>query len=95
MATWRIDENPEVFLQLAKAPVQVQRKYAVWRRMVEFMGPFLPGKGWGTEALRGSLKGFYSARLDRKWRVIFDVEGSVRIIAVLSVTPHLYARIRR
>ena len=52
-------------------------------------------KGWATEVLKGPLKGFFSARLDRKWRIIFEVEGRIRVVAVLSVTPHLYARIRR
>lgn len=95
MKVWRIEESPEVLLQIAQAPEKVQRKYAVWRALVEVAGPFLPGRGWGTEALHGSLKGFYSARLDRKWRVVFEYEGKVRVVAVLSITPHLYDRIRR
>ncbi|MFH1017431.1 MAG: type II toxin-antitoxin system mRNA interferase toxin, RelE/StbE family [Pseudomonadota bacterium] len=95
MTLWRVEESPEVVLQLAQAPAAAQRKYAVWHAMVEIVGPFLPGKGWATEALKGPLKGFFSARLDRKWRIIFEVEGRIRVVAVLSVTPHLYARIRR
>ena len=92
---WCVDESPEVVLQLMKAPGVVRKKYAIWKHLVAECGPFLPGKGWNTEALKGSLKGFYSARLNRAWRVIFELEGRVRIVAVLSVTPHLYRRIRR
>lgn len=92
---WQIDESPEVRMQLAKSPLNVQRKYAVWRSLVEFSGPFLPGKGWKTEALHGLLKGFYSARLDRKWRVIFEYDGKIKSVGVLSITPHLYRRIQK
>jgi len=62
--------------------------------MVKSSGPFLPGKGWSTEKLSGPLKRFYSARLDKKWRVVFEIEGKVKIVAILAITPHLYHRLR-
>jgi mRNA-degrading endonuclease RelE of RelBE toxin-antitoxin system len=92
---WKIDESPEIILQLAAAPEKICEKYEIWKVLARSSGPYLPGKGWGTEKLSGSLKKFYSARLDKKWRVIFEVDGKVKIIAVLSVTPHLYARFAR
>ena len=92
---WKIDESSEIVLQLTEAPPKVQEKYGVWKHLAKSSGPFLPGKGWGTEKLTGPLKKFYSVRLDKKWRVIFEVEGKVKIIAVLSITPHLYKKFSR
>jgi len=91
---WKIDESAEIVLQLTLSPEKVQEKYALWKHMIKSSGPFLPGKGWNTEKLSGPLKRFYSARLDKKWRVIFEIEGKVKIVAVLSVTPHLYHRLK-
>ena len=95
MTGWRIDENPEVFLQLLNAPSKIQRKYGIWKTFVKIGGPFLPGSGWRTEKLSGRLKKFYSARLDRKRRVIFEVEGKDKVLVVLSVSQHLYNEIKR
>ena len=95
MSTWKIDETAEIVLQIARAPSKIQEKYIIWKYLVKTTGPFLPGKGWGTEKLYGPLKKFYSARLDKKWRVIFEIEGKVKIVAVLSIAPHLYNKVRK
>ncbi|MFN8371244.1 MAG: type II toxin-antitoxin system RelE/ParE family toxin [Bacteriovoracaceae bacterium] len=92
---WKVDESPEIVFQLAKAPESIQEKYVLWKHMIKTTGPFLPGKGWNTEKLSGPLKHFYSARLNKKWRVVFEIEGKVKIVAVLSITPHLYEKIKR
>jgi Txe/YoeB family toxin of Txe-Axe toxin-antitoxin module len=95
MFGWKIDEKPEAFLQLLKAPNKIQKKYGLWKASVKTSGPFLLGSGWRTEKLSGRLKKFYSARLDRKWRVIFEIEGKDKTIAILRVTQHLYSEIKR
>ena len=92
---WMIQESPEVYFELVEAPELVQKKYTVWKELVKYNGPFLPGKGWSTEKLSGPLQGFYSARLNKKWRVIFEFYGKVKIVGVRSVTPHLYTKVSR
>ena len=94
MSKWVIDERPEIVFQLNKAPEKIQKKYDLWKFLVKMSGPFLSASGWRTEKLSGPLKKFYSARLDKKWRVIFEVEGKMKIIAVLTITPHLYSKIK-
>jgi mRNA-degrading endonuclease RelE of RelBE toxin-antitoxin system len=92
---WKVDENPEVLLQILKAPEKIQKKYSIWKSLAKIEGPFLKARGWKIEKLSGPLKNFYSARLDKKWRIIFEIEGEIKIIAVLSITPHLYDKVRR
>ena len=92
---WMIQESSEVYFELIEAPELVQKKYTVWKELVKQNGPFLPGKGWSTEKLSGPLQGFYSARLNKKWRVIFEFSGKVKIVGVRSVTPHLYTKVSR
>ena len=92
---WMVRESPEVYFEIIEAPELVQRKYTVWKELVKQNGPFLPGKGWNTEKLSGPLQGFYSARLNKKWRVIFEFSGKVKIIGVRTVTPHLYTKVSR
>lgn len=92
---WKIDESPEIVMQLTKAPQKVQEKYLLWKSFATASGPFLPGKGWGTEKLSGPFKRFYSIRLNKKWRAIYEVHGTVKIIAILCITPHIYKKVRR
>jgi mRNA-degrading endonuclease RelE of RelBE toxin-antitoxin system len=95
MLGWRIDERPEIVLQLCKASRAIQKTYDIRKHLVRSSGPFLPGAGWRTEKLSGKLKRFYSARLDRKWRIIFEIEGKTKTVVILGISPHLYDRIKR
>jgi Txe/YoeB family toxin of Txe-Axe toxin-antitoxin module len=95
MLDWKIDERPEIVLQICKASKIIQKKYDLWKHLVKISGPFLPGAGWKTEKLSGKLKKFYSARLDRKWRIIFEIEGKTKTIVILGISPHLYDKIKR
>ncbi|MBI2026402.1 MAG: type II toxin-antitoxin system RelE/ParE family toxin [Deltaproteobacteria bacterium] len=87
---WKVEESQEVYFELQEAPLLINKKYLVWKEIVKNNGPFIPGKGWHTEKLSGPLSGFYSARLNKKWRVIFEISGKIKVIGVRSVTPHLY-----
>lgn len=44
--------------------------------------------GMCCEALKGDLKGFYSLRIDEKWRVVFRIEASTRRYCDVDITPH-------
>jgi addiction module RelE/StbE family toxin len=77
---------------LKKAPVEIQKNYLAWKRIVELEGPqglrFI--KGFHDESLRGSWLGFRSSRLNRQWRVIYKVEKKELIVYVVEVNPHTY-----
>ena len=70
------------------APKPIQKKFDQWAVAVQGLGPWLKG-GWRTEALSGVLKGFYSIRLNRQWRVIFEIR-SERKVVVIRIVAHDY-----
>ena len=85
-------EHKKVVKALCKSPLEVQRSYLAWKRIVEFEGP--PGlreiKGFHDEALKGEWFGFRSSRLTLKWRVIYKIDKESYIVYVIEVNPHRY-----
>ena len=51
---------------------------------------FLIGQGFEDEALVGNRAGQRSSRLNKKYRVIYTVNGGEVTVYVLEVTPHKY-----
>jgi Txe/YoeB family toxin of Txe-Axe toxin-antitoxin module len=88
MQPWSVFLVSEAEDELEEAPPQIKRKFDQWVVLVQGYGPWLKG-GWRTEALQGTLKGFYSIRLNRQWRVIFEVRP-VRNIIVIRIVAHDY-----
>lgn len=70
-----------------------ERNFDLWVVSVQAFGPWLKG-GWRTEALSGVLKGFYSIRLNRQWRAIFEVRSERKVI-VIRIIAHDYKSVRR
>jgi len=91
---WSIFEHRRLDKQLAKTPVDVQKRYEKWKDIVEISG--LSGlklvRGFRDEALRGELKGYRSSQLNQQYRVIYQVEGHRLKVYVVEVTPHEYSR---
>ncbi len=81
---------------LDKAPKDIVRSYEIWARLVETHGIEIlrDYKGYHDEKLIGNFKGCRSSRLNRKWRVIYEIKNneSLVIIEVVSVTPHDYRK---
>lgn len=79
---------------LDKAPKGVVRSYEIWARLVEVhgIGVLRDFKGYHDEKLTGNLKDYRSSRLNRKWRVIYQMkhDGALEIAEVRRVTPHDY-----
>lgn len=88
MATWSVIIVSEANEELMNAPKPIQKKFDQWAVAVQGLGPWLKG-GWRTEALSGVLKGFYSIRLNRQWRVIFEIR-SERKVVVIRIVAHDY-----
>lgn len=75
-----------------KAPVQVQRKYTVWKQLVEQDGPYALRKlpGFNDHALKGKWEGYRSSYLSNQYRVIYYIEEKEVTVIVEQVGPHNY-----
>jgi addiction module RelE/StbE family toxin len=94
LSVWTILETREAAKALAKAPSEIVTKYAYWLALVEQSGPSALRAigGMHDEALSGEWAGFRSSRLNRQWRVIYQVEATEVTVTVVRVTPHDYRR---
>jgi toxin HigB-1 len=86
---WRVVETRSLARQIQRAPREIQERYIVWRSRVQHLGPQLQG-GFRVHALQGNRKGQKSARLNRQWRVIFNVLEDQLVVEALELTPHRY-----
>ncbi len=93
MATWSVILVGEAEKELDGAPPQIRKKFDHWVVAVQAFGPWLKG-GWRTEALSGVLKGFYSMRLNRQWRAIFEIRPERKVI-VIRIVAHDYKSVGR
>jgi mRNA-degrading endonuclease RelE of RelBE toxin-antitoxin system len=93
MKTWSVFLAPDAEKELIELPRELRKKFDQWTLLVQGYGPWLKG-GWRTEALRGRLKGFYSIRLNRQWRVIFEIRVK-RDIVVIRIVAHDYKSVGR
>ena len=85
-------EHKEVGKRLKKAPIEIRKHYVAWKRIVELEGPqgLKLIKGFHDEALKGEWQGFRSSRLNRQWRVIYQVDQDQLVVYVVEVNPHEY-----
>lgn len=76
----------------AKLPLQVVKKYELWKNIVFRHGPdkLREFPGFHDEKLRGELGGQRSSRLSAQYRVVYRVEKDAVTVFVLGITPHEY-----
>lgn len=89
---YNILEHKKISKLLKKAPLEVQKNYLAWKRIVELEGPqgLKLIKGFHDEALKGEWKGFRSSRLNKQWRVIYKSEKKELCVYVIEINPHKY-----
>jgi mRNA-degrading endonuclease YafQ of YafQ-DinJ toxin-antitoxin module len=91
---WEVYEHRSVVRRLGQLPVEVLKRYEVWKDIVRASGP--PGlrliKGFHDEALRGEWKGYRSSRLGIQFRVIYKLNARERAALVMNLTAHDYRR---
>jgi mRNA-degrading endonuclease RelE of RelBE toxin-antitoxin system len=89
---WQINEHREIEKVCRKLPIQVARKYELWKEIVYRHGPekLREFPGFRDEPLAGELGRQRSSRLSLQYRVIYSVEREVVTVYVLSITPHKY-----
>jgi len=87
-----IKEHRKLEKAITKLPLQVIKKYELWKDIVYRHGP---GKlrefpGFNDERLKGDRLGQRSSRLNLQYRVIYMVEEDIVTVFVLEINPHEY-----
>lgn len=85
-------EHKAVAKTLKKTPLQIQKNYLAWKRIVELEGPqgLKLIKGFHDEVLKGEWQGFRSCRLNIQWRVLHKADKEKLLVYVLEINPHTY-----
>lgn len=90
---WKVIEHQTKAKKIInKAPKQVQRKYTIWKQLVESEGPTALRliKGYRDHALKGTWEGYRSSSLNDQYRVIYLVKEMEITILVEQIGPHNY-----
>lgn len=91
---WSVLEHRNVAKSLARAPIEVRKRYEKWKDIVAISGPrgLVHIRGFHDEPLFGQWKGYRSSRLNIQYRVIYKVQRDKVLILVEKITPHEYRR---
>lgn len=89
---WHIREHRNLNKIIAKLPLDVVKKYELWKDIVYRHGPdklreFI---GFHDEKLKGEFEGNRSSRLTIQYRVIYSIEKESVSVYVIDITPHKY-----
>ena len=89
---WRIQEHRSLDKIIEKLPLQVVKKYELWKDIVFRHGPekLREFPGFHDEKLKAELEGQRSSRLNIQDRVIYSVEKDIITVYVIDITPHKY-----
>lgn len=89
---WQINEHRDIQKICRKLPIQVVKKYELWKEIVFRHGPekLREFPGFRDESLAGELEGQRPSRLSLQYRVIYFVEREAVTVSVLSITSHKY-----
>jgi len=89
---WRIREHHNLNKIIAKLPLEVVKKYELWKNIVFRHGPdkLREFPGFHDENLKGEFEGQRSSRLNIQYRVIYSVEKEIVSVHVIDITPHKY-----
>jgi plasmid maintenance system killer protein len=89
---WRIREHHNLNKVFVKLPLQVVKKYELWKNIVFRHGPekLKEFPGFHDEKLKGEHEGERSSRLNIQYRVIYSVEKELISVYVIDITPHKY-----
>jgi plasmid maintenance system killer protein len=89
---WHIKEHRKIEKMIAKLPLQVLKKYELWKDIIYRHGPdkLKEFPGFHDEKLKGDRLGQRSARLNLQYRVIYMVEEDIVTVYVLEINPHEY-----
>ena len=91
---WEIYEHRRLTRKLSRLPIEILKRYEKWKDIVRVSGPagLRLIKGFHDEALEGEWRGFRSSRLDRRYRLIYEVLADEVRVHVIEITPHEYRK---
>lgn len=89
---WHIKEHRSISKICRKLPLEIVKKYELWKDIVFRHGPkkLKEFPGFNDEALQGKRKGEHSSRLSLQYRIIYAVELDIFTVFVLKITLHKY-----
>lgn len=89
---WHIREHRNLNKIITKLPLDVVKKYELWKDIVYRHGPdkLREFTGFHDEKLKGELEGNRSSRLTIQYRVIYSIEKEIVSVYVIDITPHKY-----
>jgi proteic killer suppression protein len=91
---WEVYEHRRIGRRVQRLPVEVLKRYEVWKDVASVSGPagLRLIKGFHDEALRGEWKGHRSSRLGLQHRVIYRIVAREILVKVIDVAAHDYRR---
>ncbi|MBI5075647.1 MAG: type II toxin-antitoxin system mRNA interferase toxin, RelE/StbE family [Nitrospirae bacterium] len=89
---WHILEHRTIAKTCVRLPLQVLKKYELWKNIVFRHGPdkLREFPGFHDEKLKGERKGQRSSRLSDQYRLIYEIERDIVTVMVVEITPHKY-----
>jgi plasmid maintenance system killer protein len=89
---WRIQEHRNLNNIFAKLPLQVVKKYELWKDIVFRHGPekLREFPGFHDEKLNGEIKGQRSSLLNIQYRVVYSIEKKIVTVYMIDITLHKY-----
>lgn len=89
---WQIKEHRGIARMCRKLPVNVVKKYELWKDIIFRHGPekLKEFRGFHDEKLKGNRRGQRSSRLSAQYRVIYTVKQQIVTVFVLEISPHKY-----
>jgi len=89
---WHIREHRTIAKTCVRLPLQVLKKYELWKNIVFRHGPdkLREFPGFHDEKLKGERKGQRSSRLSDQYRLIYEIERDIVTVMVVEITPHKY-----
>jgi len=89
---WHIKEHRDIAKICRKLPLDVVKKYELWKDIVFRHGPkkIKEFPGFHDEKLKGKRKGQRASRLSLQYRVIYTVKRQIITVFVLEISPHKY-----
>ncbi len=89
---WNILEHRSIAKTCKSLPLQVVKKYELWKDIVFRHGPdkLREFPGFHDEKLKGERAGQRSSRLSIQYRVIYQVEKEIVTVSVIDINAHKY-----
>lgn len=89
---WHIKEHHNIAKTCSKLPLNIVKKYELWKNIIFRHGPekLKEFSGFHDEKLKGERKGQRSSRLSDQYRVIYTIDRDIVTVFVIEITPHKY-----